>query len=774
MHANSSTRGNEAENSQSSARTPPGRAATPLPALLALQGSAGNAAVVQMLRRAGQPWPQEEHGHSADCGHQQAEQPVQRSTVPDVLRSPGRPLDDNTRTEMEARLGADFSQVQVHSDAAARRSAGEIGARAYTSGNDVVLGEGGTDPHTLAHELVHVVQQRRGPVDGTDNGAGLSVSHPSDRFEREAEQMARTALAQPAPDQGHPATDASRTAPAQPGAAPVQRALATQITASSKEGEEGAVGDVIFAGRPDSAHSGTMGDHATAYVVLREAVRKRIRGKSAAAAGEEVYQLFVQAQQLPEAKLVGEDEQWKKNKDLMSEASTELKRLDALRTSDSDENWGMSGLQQMINAYLQYREALPLSTFFTKGNKGSGKGHGEAKAHKALLGYPDNNLSKEVLQASIFGLLDTRAVRHHMGQQEEDGKGNIPGSVAERHVESIGEAYGEGVITGAWGSVRAAVKAITIKLGKEEGADKSAPSMGKDSAISGKDAEVDRQPRLAVQIVTKDDGKIDRLLSSGRPETQFASTEGEGGHTIAWTVHIDYVGARLKGKTVTQAIGELDSLTSHVDDLKEGLNRTARQDTGLEDDFANLRVGTRRSGRLASKPAKSAAPEKDGEELQAEDAAVEEELDRKTEAAQKHMTDKVKAAKGEEAVPELALQEAVSAVLARINLIPGAASLYLSTSGAAEGIHRGSLKADKHTQEESRKAIFGMLQILPDHENKPAATALMEQHLKIVEVAYPEAFEASKLRGQSLKGQRGVLKEYWNTKNTGDDADFED
>ncbi len=46
----------------------------------------------------------------------------------------------------------------------------------------------------LAHELTHVVQQRSGPVDGTDNGSGLRVSDPSDPFEREAAAMADAAV----------------------------------------------------------------------------------------------------------------------------------------------------------------------------------------------------------------------------------------------------------------------------------------------------------------------------------------------------------------------------------------------------------------------------------------------------------------------------------------------------------------------------------------------------------------------------------------------------
>ncbi|MYR62899.1 DUF4157 domain-containing protein, partial [Streptomyces sp. SID625] len=123
---------------------------------------------------------------------------VQRSAVHDVLRGAGRPLDDSVRTDMETRLGADFSDVRIHDDTSARASAAELGARAYTSGSHIVIGADGTDRHTLAHELTHVVQQRRGPVAGTDHGDGVSVSDPSDRFEREAEATAARVMSRPA------------------------------------------------------------------------------------------------------------------------------------------------------------------------------------------------------------------------------------------------------------------------------------------------------------------------------------------------------------------------------------------------------------------------------------------------------------------------------------------------------------------------------------------------------------------------------------------------
>jgi hypothetical protein len=158
-------------------------------ALLALQRTAGNAAVLRALAA-------QRHVHGAGCGDLDPV-PVQRSPVHEVLRSSGRPLDTTTRTEMEARLGADFSDVRIHTDVAAQRSAAGLGARAYTSGNHVVIGQGGGDRHTLAHELVHVIQQSRGPVAGTPTADRLSVSDPSDAYEREAEAEATRALSGP-------------------------------------------------------------------------------------------------------------------------------------------------------------------------------------------------------------------------------------------------------------------------------------------------------------------------------------------------------------------------------------------------------------------------------------------------------------------------------------------------------------------------------------------------------------------------------------------------
>lgn len=133
----------------------------------------------------------------------------QDSPVKEVIgQGAGQPLDAPVRQRMEASFGTDFSDVRVHAGPSAAASARAVDAHAYTVGNEIVLGDGhtpgsGSHERTLAHELTHVVQQRQGPVDGTPAGGGISVSDPSDRFERAAEATADAVLASgQAPDGG--------------------------------------------------------------------------------------------------------------------------------------------------------------------------------------------------------------------------------------------------------------------------------------------------------------------------------------------------------------------------------------------------------------------------------------------------------------------------------------------------------------------------------------------------------------------------------------------
>jgi hypothetical protein len=95
------------------------------------------------------------------------------------LRGGGQPMSAPVRSFYESRLGADFSQVRIHTGNSAAETAQAIQARAFTVGTDVVFGPGEYSPHTgegarlLAHELVHVVQQSE-MILRQDSAAGMT------------------------------------------------------------------------------------------------------------------------------------------------------------------------------------------------------------------------------------------------------------------------------------------------------------------------------------------------------------------------------------------------------------------------------------------------------------------------------------------------------------------------------------------------------------------------------------------------------------------------
>jgi hypothetical protein len=85
--------------------------------------------------------------------------PAAPPSVRQALASPGRPLDAPSRAAFEREFQQDFSSVRLHSEPASARAAQSIGARAFTVGGDIVLGEQEAGRDLLRHELAHVVQQ---------------------------------------------------------------------------------------------------------------------------------------------------------------------------------------------------------------------------------------------------------------------------------------------------------------------------------------------------------------------------------------------------------------------------------------------------------------------------------------------------------------------------------------------------------------------------------------------------------------------------------------
>jgi outer membrane protein OmpA-like peptidoglycan-associated protein len=128
-------------------------------------------------------------------GHAPQTTPAIHSQIA-ALRGGGQPLPPSVRAFFEPRFGADFSQVRVHTDAAAQQSAQDVNANAYTAGQNIVFGTGRFAPETqegrrlLAHELTHVVQQSAHSLQGIVQrqrrgaaaGCGICMNDPGGRL----------------------------------------------------------------------------------------------------------------------------------------------------------------------------------------------------------------------------------------------------------------------------------------------------------------------------------------------------------------------------------------------------------------------------------------------------------------------------------------------------------------------------------------------------------------------------------------------------------------
>jgi hypothetical protein len=99
-------------------------------------------------------------GRPTDPAEQEAD-----SVADQVTRRQAAAGTPGARHLVETRFGVDLGGVRLHTDESARRMTGALGAAAFTCGADIWLRspESVHDERLVAHELAHVVQQRRAP-----------------------------------------------------------------------------------------------------------------------------------------------------------------------------------------------------------------------------------------------------------------------------------------------------------------------------------------------------------------------------------------------------------------------------------------------------------------------------------------------------------------------------------------------------------------------------------------------------------------------------------
>ena len=104
----------------------------------------------------------------------QRREAVEGAASPDLesainrARGGGQALDAGLQRSIGEAMGADFSEVRVHTDAQPDQLNQSIQAKAFTTGQDVFFRRGEYNPGSrgeqglIAHELTHVVQQNGG------------------------------------------------------------------------------------------------------------------------------------------------------------------------------------------------------------------------------------------------------------------------------------------------------------------------------------------------------------------------------------------------------------------------------------------------------------------------------------------------------------------------------------------------------------------------------------------------------------------------------------
>jgi hypothetical protein len=211
-----------------------------------------------------------------------------QSLVTAALNSSGAPLGNATAGFMERRFGHDFSQVRVHADDAASRSAHAVQARAYTVGRDIVFGAGNYSPGTpdgdrlLAHELTHVVQQTGGGALSGD----VTEAEPSSLQMKPVSGAARVLQRDPLNKPGAPAPPAPPAPPADPQATSLP--TLGDWTQTLTEGSEGPGISRDMAATPQKVFKGDRANITVAFKSITDEQRKDLVLEGSAEGGARV------------------------------------------------------------------------------------------------------------------------------------------------------------------------------------------------------------------------------------------------------------------------------------------------------------------------------------------------------------------------------------------------------------------------------------------------------------------------------------------------------
>jgi hypothetical protein len=287
----------------------------------------------------------------------------------------------------------DIGGIVAHTDADAARGAGAMGAEAFATGSHVAFA-GAPDLHTAAHEAAHVVQQRGGVQ--LKGGVGTA----GDAHEQHADAVADRVVA------GEPAEalldDYADAAAGGAAGGAVQR-LVTQIVPQPTHPE--VIAQVNVVGRPERTYGNSMGDHSTAFTVHVEGIRAKLQGQPLAEAIRALDQLVLDARALPGFAMTAQlPPEMRARVEHSWQALVEIRARPAVTHPDGAAASALAlDLQDYINAYLEFREGVPLSTInvAAKSPALAGKGKGESAEPLARQAHGDTVAPGELLSTAV-------------------------------------------------------------------------------------------------------------------------------------------------------------------------------------------------------------------------------------------------------------------------------------------------------------------------------------------------------------------------------------
>jgi Domain of unknown function (DUF4157) len=104
------------------------------------------------------------------------------------INGKGNPIPANVNHFFSSKMGYDFSNVKVHTDKEAAKSAKDVNAKAYTIGNHIVFNEGQYNHESsegkklMAHELTHFMQNNEATGESIKRAEENAVPQPEEEI----------------------------------------------------------------------------------------------------------------------------------------------------------------------------------------------------------------------------------------------------------------------------------------------------------------------------------------------------------------------------------------------------------------------------------------------------------------------------------------------------------------------------------------------------------------------------------------------------------------